>query len=432
MKLLHVLSLGLILFAPNSAAAEPSIGVHGWRNVGDLFSDAVLEIEKAMGVDLQYSKLSRLHYSASLEESFIYNDDVDVVGLMASSTSRFAEAGWVRDLSENGRIVYAANQHYNHLKNAIYHKGKIVGLGIGASLYNFPVVDLDSYNDLGLGEKDFPQDWDAFYDQVLELSETNSSFYLPLWYDGNLGLPVSFISEVLNRGGHVIDPLTRQSAMTADSGPAYDTLIDWRRAWQSGAIPVSVIEKDQFQFYRKFSSERYLFATLISDFFLRVNQAEGLGMRRLSPLPRFKQSWGAALLGVFSMSTVNDPEQQALVEDFLYQYSLGMGANRYAIAEYYLDRLGFLSVYPEFLEGPVARNIIRKKLARPSDEAVLIDLFKTAPYPVGEFQVLWYEEFSNVLREELIAFLDNPELRPSDVINKINRDILEIRIKYGY
>ncbi len=430
-QLFHSAVVVILISSPGALKAE-AINVHGWDAVGRIFPEIVQQLQGTFDAEVVFTDIPMENYNAAVEERLIYATDVDVVGLMAASTARFSESGWIEPLAGDERMVSAANQHYKHLRDAIHYKGALVGLGLGAVVCNMPVVDMDAYQSLGLKRSDFPADWDDFYDQVVYAASKHRTFYLPHWHNGDLGLPMSFISEVLNRGGRIVELSSEKSAMLNDSGAAFDTLIDWRRAWDSGAIPEHVLDLSFDQYYQEFFAERYAVNGMCSHVLLSTKQYAHSAQRRLSPLPRVGQSWGSSTVGIFSIGASHDRSNLRATKDFLFNYSLGQGQGKFAVSRFNLEKNGFLPVYPELTTSPDIRGIIGSKLSRADDAEVLIDLYEHAPFPADIYNVLWFEEFARRLSAELVSYLRTPWQNPEHVISRINNHIREVRESYGY
>ncbi len=423
----------ITLAALLSTAHAETLNVYGWAP-GEASFDALVEpVEQALGVEFKYTGVPVKDYSANLEEMLIYGEDVDVMGLTAASTVRFFEAGWIEPLQGSKQLVALADSYYEQLSGALYYKNQLMGVSVGAVLCNFPVVDLGLYGTTAQRDSGLPSDWDSFYDQIVELAKTENAFYLPFWHASAGGMPVSFISEVLNRGGQVIEPESKQSAMSAKTGSAaYETLLDWRRAWQSGAIPSHILELNRPQFFQDFLENRYTFSNFCSDFLLNFKQHPLAAGRLLVPLPKAEQSWGSLQVGTYSIASTADDAKAKIASEFLYHFGKGEGNNRFSVARNYLEKVGILPAFPEYMNSLEVWQTLGRKLPRAADAKTLIDVYESAPYPSVVYNLQWYQEFESQLREELIRFLKNPDRSPEQVIKTLNKKIRNIRADFGY
>lgn len=430
-KIIRYLLLSFIAFTTNTGYSE-SLSVYGWETSAPSFLQAVKPIEKKLGFEIKYTGISVENYNSSLEWQLIYDAEVDVVGLMAASTARYYEAGWLEPLSDEKKLLEISEKYYKHLSNAVVYKGKLLGVPAGAVVCNFPVVDMDQYRATGLSE--LPKNWGSFYNQIIDLANTEQGFYLPFWHKSDLGLAVSFIAEVLNRGGRVINPETEYSAMQAKnkSSAVYETLVDWRRVWHSGAIPSHVLELNYYQFYQDFLDNRYTFSSLCSHFLMKVNSLPATSGRELVPLPIDKQSWGSISVGTYSITKRASDRKSKMAKEFLYDFVLGEGSARFSVSKLMLETNGVFPIFPEYVATPEVKQIIGHKLPRSEDAQTLIDIYESAPYPSAEYSLQWYEEFSSRLHAELINYLKNPNIAPEQAITRINKHIENIRSNFGY
>lgn len=433
MKTPFAVYTGIALAVLSGTVQAEKINVFAWAPAAASFEALVQPIEQSLGVEFEYTGIPVKDYSASLEEMLIYGEGADIIGLTGALTARFFEAGWIEPLSGHKQLVEIAGEYYKQLSGAVYYKNQLMGIPVGAVLCNFPVVDLGLYAASAQSDNGKPSDWDSFYDQIVEMARTEQAFYLPYWHTSGAGLPLSFISEVLNRGGRLIDPETNLSAVSVNtSSAAYETLVDWRRAWQSGAIPAHVIELNRPQLFQDFLENRYIYSSLCSDFLLRFKSHPLAVGRELVPLPMVKKSWGSLQVGTYSIASTSDVAKAKIASDFLYHFSKGEGNTRFAVAREYLERDGIMPTFPEYMASREARQILSRKLPRAEDVQAFIDIYENAPYPSIVYNLQWYQEFESHLRIELIRYLKDPDRSPDQVINTLNEKIKTIRADFGY
>ena len=87
------------------------------------------------------------------------------------------------------------------------------------------------------------------------------------------------------------------------------------------------------------------------------------------------------------------------------------------------------SAYKELMEGPETAEHHPQALARPEDYEKLMDIYKSAPYPKGAWNVVWAEEYNGWLKDKLLAFLQN-DLKSADVVKDTNDKIDQLNKKY--
>lgn len=427
----------LLFFCPTDTyASNKPIQLYGW-NFGQIYVEHMLETYEAeTGQAIDFTLIDSEFYTKNIEELLIYDNDIDVFHTPPNVAIRFIDAGWVELQSTHSISAELAENLYDNVRSGMEYNGQLLGINHFATVIGLPLVDLEKYNSLGLGKKDFPENWDGLYDQVDMLAEKgHQAFYLPRWFDGWSGIPWSFIAEVLNRGGHIIDPDTQSVSMEIDRGPAFETLTDWRRLMNSGAVPVHVVDMGYYDYVTAFQSGDFAMSPQSIDELFTVNDrsARKNTRRRVTFLPRKSQNWG--VLGLSIYPNVNnqkaDPAHQQKVNEFLYEYSYGSGSTKYRLAEGWL-RLGVFSGYKEFMGSEKAKAIIQSQLFFPEDYGPLIDVFENTPYADGVWKVTWSEEFNRYLRNELRDFLLDSSIPTKQVIKNLNNRILELRSGFGF
>lgn len=416
------------------AVASEKIELYVWRGAQAALEEVIPHFTTFSGIEIEITGLGT-PYPENIEQELIYNDEVDAVGLFSPSSVRFSKADWIIDLSDNSAIEAAAQQHYPHLRQALYDDKKLIGLGLASALYALPIIDLESYAELGLSREDFPKDWDALYEQVDELAKIgHRDFFFPAWFDHHYGLAGTFIAEVMNRGGTIVDPNTQRASMPVDSGPAFDVLQDWRRAWLSGAIPKHVLELNYFTNMQGFIKGSYAIGVQSNEVLLHGTVYNSSTNRIRTILPRMEQPWGMATVGLFSHSnSVNiDSEKSKEIQDFLLWISLGTKGEEFYVQEKWLNKFGYLSVYKEYMESDRAKSILEEKLAISEDVPVLLDIYEHAAVPHHISRLHWQDELYFSLAKHLKEHLNNPARSTAETISALVGDIDKSRRDYGF
>lgn len=433
MKILAFSLAAIVCLLCPQAVAKDKINVYGISFNEGLFNTVFPLISDQLDVDLVYRPLD-LPYADNIELELIYNPSVDIANLLTPSITRIDEANWLQDLSAFPEIVQAADLHYDHVKSALYQDGKLLGLGYGAIIQHMPLVDIEAYKKLGLSRRDFPRDWHALHEQMIQLAQQgHRNFFYPAWHRSEPGLALSFLVEVWNRGGHIVDPQSPEIELDLHSGPAFETLQDWRRVWASGAIPSELLEKNFSEFREACIANNYAISVQSSEMLLLPYRGH-LEKRNISPLPRASQNWGTlvSLISSIARREGQSEADQELLRLALYSISHGQGSGAFAFAGLALKNDGLLSVYKDFMRSGAARNIMSQKLARKADVDVLLRLYENGEVPDLFWKSVWHEEFADFLHVELKHYLQNPAIEPQRIISRMNQKLDELKTSYGY
>ncbi len=391
------------------------------------------QLEAALEEDIVF-KQTRFPVSDSIEEAFVYGEQVGVVGLFGHSIARLREAGWISNLSNNPALVQAAKLMPSALVNEVTFDDGVYALGKFFICTVIPIVDLDQYRELGYERQDLPSTWKGLYEQMLAIAESGEKgFYLPNWFDGPSGLPAGFSVEMENRGGHLINPDTGGLAMNAYSGPAHDILIDWRRIFQSGAVNTRVLTMNHLEFLEAFMNTDFLFTTHQSSEFIRAKR-DKLNQHKLSLLPGREQPWG--IIGSLYFSASDQPgetaEQQRQKQSLLLHYTRGAGTTKDLAAQHAFDMLGVFPAFLDLLNSDKLQGELMRRLHFPEDAKGLMQLVDNADGDRILGRVVWRHEFINYLHQQLSNYLADDSIEPQTVIKNLNQKILSLRQQYGF
>lgn len=434
------LTLSLIICSPVAPAVEP----HATRPVIQImahpfdqqtFSSMLPRLSDKLGIELRFKTVD-LPYTDNVEYELIYNPNIDIVDLLTPSVSRFEQAGWITDLSQFPEIVAASKRQHPFLHNTKHRDGKLLGLARNTNIVGLPLIDLSAYRALGLTRRDFPTTWTELYQQVDTLAQKgHRDFFYPQWFPLWSGLPLSFLLEVWNRGGEITDPISAEPIMFESSGAAYQTLQDWRRAWESGAVPKQVIGHNLREYLNDFMETPYAISVQSSFTLLQTETMAPSKKPELTLVPRIEQDWGTPIssiqIAVQRPRLSESPEMQQLIKIFL-EINQGTGEDEFSFAQKSLQKQGLLPAYNEFLNSDIARDIIREKLPLAADEKVLMDIYEHSTAHLSFWDLIWHEELTDHLQLALEHYLLTPSQSPEAVIKGINREILKIKRKYGY
>lgn len=408
-------------------------------NIYDLpFAKSILEthaprFEKATGHKIN-TRVINFPLGENTELAFLYDEPIDVIVMVSSSVYRIAQAGWIEELSGYDEIVNAVGKMYKNVAKAVKYKDKIYGIGQVFTGVAVPLVDMAQYQALGLSRKDLPTDWDALSQQIVDIAaKGEKEFYLPYWFNSDIGVPLAFTAEVLNRGGTVVDPDSLSVSMKTNGGPAYDTLEDWRRIMLSGAVDKKVFEMSPPAFDAAIVESRHLISVHKTSAFMMMKELKKL-QNKMTLLPRHKQSWGTVGALHFGISFREDDteEMEKAKRELLIMNTRGTGDFEFSVSRDWLKERGYFSVFRDFMESEDAQAIMKSKLHYPGDTDVLMDVMANLPYPVGEWKVLWKHEFFDYMKEQLQLYLRDSSISPNTVIANLNKKIMALRLSYGY
>lgn len=424
--------LSLCLYAGTATSSE-KLSVYGIVFNKPTFDSLLPSLSDKLGVETAYHALG-MPYSDNIENELIYNPNVDIANLLTRSIPRIDEGNWIIDLSDQPEIVAASQQHFEHIKKTIHRDGRLIGLGTGAIVQIMPLVDLDAYQKLGLSEKDLPSDWHQLHTQIAKSAEQgHQSFFYPAWHRDGPGLSLSFLVEVWNRGGYFVDPKTQDASLPTSTGPAYQTLLDWRRVWNSGAVPKDILDQTFVEYRNALYNNSFAISVQSSEMLLLPREPNRATTRTI-PLPRAIQNWGTLMAMIATVPRRKEYSEEALGKRLrvLTEISRGTGMEEFAFAEKFLLNEGLLSVYPDYMHSARARKILRSRLSRARDVDVLLNIYENVEAPELFWNSLWTEEFSVFLQGELSLFLGDRSISPEAVINRLNHKMKELRQNYGY
>jgi multiple sugar transport system substrate-binding protein len=293
-------------------------------------------------------------------------------------------------------------------------------------------VNLEAYEAAGYTADDYPADWDALYDMVLEMADNGvETPLLPHWFSEWYGISWAFAFEVMNRGGDIADPETHAPMLTVD-GPGGDTLRAWKRLWNAGIIPEEVFTYNEAAFIEAYGSGRYVFSPQqLYDLRYFNDPANSQIAGHDSFLPYQGQSWGLIDSAMYLMSSrerSDEHTQDVMSAVSWYGYKDQNGD--VFVGNRWMQESMLFSGYRSVMEGDLAEQTMLDSLARPEDKDALLEVYAAAPYPKSIWNVVWSEEFNSWLKDELPEFLlDDGDVE--EMIADINEKIEELNDEYG-
>ena len=128
-------------------------------------------------------------YPSLMEISLIAGDRLDMIYANPSTAVRFMEAGWILPADELPAADQAKADMYPNVREAWTHKGKLLGLSYFLTIRGLTTVYTKRLHALGLSAKDYPGNWDEFYDQIDQLTRRGvRDVYLPHWFNEYYGI----------------------------------------------------------------------------------------------------------------------------------------------------------------------------------------------------------------------------------------------------
>lgn len=415
-----------LLALTNSSASSTTIV--GLRSDTASYQFFLPRLQQKFGVEMEFKALD-YPYVPNLEYELINNPDADIINLMTPSVARCDDAMWLQDLSLYPEMLSAADAHQQNIKASIFKDNKLIGLGVGAILHTIPVVQVEAYQSLGLSRDNFPTDWSGLYDQVIDRAKAgHRSFFYPAWHEGKPGLTMSFLTELWNRGGRIVEAESNRIALQEAKPIILDMLRDWRNVWLSGAVPQAVLQQSFVEFGQHYKDQGYAISVQNSKHMLSsAAQLRETG-RTTTLLPRAEQSWGSSLTVMVSLTKrSSDTGKDALVrQQILLELSRGTGERIHAMVEQNLLNETLLPVYADYLRSDRFLSIMKEKLALPSDVDVLLDVYKHGSSSVTYWNATWHEEFSDLLQQVLKRYLANSDISPERVFQRLKNHLIAL------
>src|SRR5882724_11583903 len=222
------------------ATSGETVYFRGWQFMPDVVVSNVTRYNKENDGKVDYQTITG-DYPALMEKSLIAKDNLDVIYANPPTIVRFIEAGWAAPADDLPDADAAKADLYDTVRALWTYKGKLIGLSYFLASRGVVAVIRIRQEELGITDDQLPKNWDELYAQLDALTaKGHKDLYLPHWFNEYYGLSWSFLFELINRGGSVVDPATRAPVVTAD-GPAGNVLAAWKKAWKAGQIPQEVL-----------------------------------------------------------------------------------------------------------------------------------------------------------------------------------------------
>ena len=413
------------------AETDETVYFRGWQYKTAIVEDNIARYVTELGGNIDYATVTG-DYPAIMESNLMAGAELDILYANPTQAARYYEGGWVTPASDLPNADEILADMYPNIRDAMSYRGALLGLSYFVTTRGVIHVNTERYAELGYGADDYPADWDALYDQMLEMHAAGAEApFLPHWLNEWFGISWAFTFEVLNRGGAVADPETHAPMLTAD-GPAGETLRDWRALWQSGAVPEEVLTYSEAAYLDAFASGRYVMSPQQAYDLRTFNQPDRSPMAgHVGFLPYQGQSWGLLDAAVYVMTSRDRSEDHTRdVMRALSWYGYEDQNGEPFVAERWLNESMLFSAYRTVMESEEARMVIAESLADPAQYDALMDVYVNTPYPAGSFNVVWAPEFNSWLKDELQAFLLE-DRSVEETIDAINGRIEMLNRRYG-
>ncbi|NJM92182.1 MAG: carbohydrate ABC transporter substrate-binding protein [Rhodospirillaceae bacterium] len=416
-----------------AATSGETVYFRGWQYKTDIVQSNVDRYNAEMSGKVDYATVTG-DYPSIMEKNLIAGAELDILYANPATAVRYFEGGWVQPADELPNAAAIKADMFPNILDAWSYKGKLLGLSYFVSTRGVMHVNLKAYGEAGLGDADFPKDWDALYAQLGPLKEKGvAQPLLPHWINEWYGISWAFLFEVMNRGGQVADPETHQPLLTADeAGPAFKTLAAWKKIWNDKLVPEEVLTYNESAYIDAYASGRYVFSPqqlYDLETFNRKDRSQIAGQASL--LPYQGQSWGLLDSAVYLMAK-RDSRSAAATEDvkrFLNWYGYKDHEGQVFVGNRWMQESMLFSGYKSVMNSPEAKARMEGALARPQDVQAVLDVYAATPYPKGVWAVVWSEEFNSWLKETLQNFVtDDGDI--AGTIEEINGKINDLNRKY--
>lgn len=412
------------------ATSGDTVYFRGWQFMPDIVVENVKNYNEANAGKVDYQTVTG-DYPVLMEKSLVAKDKLDIIYGNPPTMVRFMEAGWIEGADDVPNADAAKADLYDGVRELWTYKGKLLGLSYFLATRGVVAVNRARQEEVGIKDEQLPKDWDAFYAQLDELSaKGHKDIYLPHWFNEYYGISWSFLFEVLNRGGKIIDPETHEPAVTVD-GPAGKVLTAWKKAWNSGQIPQEVLTYTEANIVDGFASGRFLYSPQACYNLAYFNTPEKSKIAgKVGFLPYRGQSWGL-LDSALYVKTKRDrsPEFQADVNKFVSWYGYKNNEGKVGVGSRWMKEAMLFSGYKSVMESPETKASMDAKLARKGDTEELLEIYKSTKAPTDVWLTVYAEEFNAWLRKRLSDFVLNDQ--PVDgVIADITKQVNSLNKKY--
>ncbi len=425
------------LFADELApSSDETVYMRGWAYKPEIVQENVDLYNQELSGNVDYATITG-NYPSIIENRLIAGDDIDLFYANPFMVYRLNGGGYSMTVDE------AMPDKVDEIKTAMYpnileafsnSEGELLGLSYFVSVRGTMHVNMKMMRELGIPEEDWPKNWDDLYDlmHVLKNDHGIETPYLPHWFNEYYGIGWHFTFEVLNRGGAFADPETHVPVLSTTDGPAYETLKDWKEAWNSGLVPESVLTMRESDYVEAWTSGKYAISPQQIYDLAPFNDPERSAIAgEVTLLPYNGQSWGFVDAGLYVLS--NRDRSSDAQEDssrFFEWYGYKDHNGDFFVADKWVDESILFSGYKSVMENPRTAEYITAQLARPEDYTTMLEVYSHAPYPNGIWKVIWSSEFDPVLKDLVTDFLVN-DREIGSTIQAINDHITALNEEYG-
>jgi len=396
----------------------------GWQFMPDVVVENVNRYNAANEGKVDYQTVTG-DYPTLMEKSLIAKDRLDVIYGGPSTMVRFTEAGWVSPADDVPNADAAKADLYDNVRELWTYKGKLLGLSYFLATRGIVAVNRTRQEELGISDEQLPKNWDELYKLIDDLSaKGHKDLFLPHWFNEFYGMSWSFLFEVLNRGGRIVDKETHLPAVSVD-GPAGQVLTAWKKAWKAGQIPEEVLSYTEANIVDGFASGRYLFSPQAAYNIAYFNNPEKSKIPgKVGFLPYRGQSWGLMDSAMYvKTKRERSPELEADVNKFLSWYGYKDNDGKVAVGERWMKEAMLFSGYKSVMESDETKALMTKFLARPADVEEILEVYRRTPSPTDVWMTVYAEEFNSWLKKRLPNFLlndDSVETVVQEIADQIN------------
>lgn len=226
-----------------------------------------------------------------------------------SELVKFYKAGFITPLDDLWGIDEIKKVTLPVQWEAQTYDGHLLGLPYFHSAKPLIAVNTELAEKVGFKHK-YPTSWPELYKMAREAMKSgklSGPAYLPRWVPTSLEIVNMWVSETMNRGGHVFDDKTF-TPMFDNAGEAANVLEDWHSLYVDGVVPQSSVTLTLDELIDGMSSGQYLYSQQELYDFYRMNDPSRSRMAgKIGFAPYAGNTWGYFNYGLYSL--IKQPNQ---------------------------------------------------------------------------------------------------------------------------
>jgi multiple sugar transport system substrate-binding protein len=305
---------------PDGTGGGKPIVFRGWNYHPEVVEDNVKAYNGEYQENVDYQTISG-DYVPLIDKILINKEPLNFAYSVNSSLHKWYRSGWVWDLEGHWNIEnYKKDQYPGWRDIATSRDGKLLALPYFQSVRGTICTNEDMLAKAGITEKDWPQTWDALYDQCRQIKKNNITDvpFLPQWYGTFLIRAWGWQAEVENRGGKLFD----DKGLPVFDDTSYKVLETARQLVADNIVPKEMFTMQETDFVDAFGTGRYAYsAQQIYDNKVhndptksKIAKPNSKGGSRF--LPVYKQTWGFIEAGQYTPIKHEDQKPEEIARAF--------------------------------------------------------------------------------------------------------------------